>query len=83
MRKIMIAATATTVPKDKQQNVVWFLTLENVSGGKIHTRMCMVYGAQNVITKSTVNKWVQRFKVAQMSTSGKLQSGRLTKRKNR
>ncbi len=69
MRKIMMAATLTTVSKDEQQNVIWFLTLENVLGSEIHTRICMVYGVQNVITKSIVNQWVQRFKVGQTSRS--------------
>ncbi len=41
MRKIMMAATPAAVPKDKQQNVIWVLTLENVSGGEIHMRMCV------------------------------------------
>ncbi len=41
-----MAATPTVVPLS---------TLENVSGSEIYTRMC-VDGAQNVITKSTVNQ---------------------------
>ncbi len=28
--------------------------LENISGSKIHMRICAVYDAKNVITKSTV-----------------------------
>ncbi len=51
-----MATTLTVVPKDEQRSVIWFLTLENVSG----MRMCTVYGMQNVITKSTVNQWVQK-----------------------
>ncbi len=54
----------TAVPKDKQY-VIQFSTLKNVLCCEIHTRMCMVYGAQNVITKSTVIRGVQRFKVDQ------------------
>ncbi len=49
-----MAATPTAVPKDEQRNVIRVLTLENVSGGEIYTKMCVVYGTQNVITKSTV-----------------------------
>ncbi len=48
--------TPTAVSKDKQQSVIQFLMLENVSGSEIHTRMCVVYGAQNVIAKSTVGR---------------------------
>ncbi len=62
MRKITTAATLTAVPKDKQQWVIQFLMLENVSGSEKQVRMCIVYGTHNVITKSTVNRWVQRFK---------------------
>ncbi len=39
-----------------------FLALENASGSEIHMRICVVYGSQNVITKSTVTQQVQRFK---------------------
>ncbi len=42
-RKIMMAATSTVVPNNKQQNVILFLTLENVSGREIHTEMCVVW----------------------------------------
>ncbi len=47
-----MTATLTAVPKDKQLNVIWFLTVENVLGSEIHTRMCVVCGVQNVITKT-------------------------------
>ncbi len=40
MRKVMMALTPTTVTKNKQENVL---------GGQIHARMCMVYGMKNVI----------------------------------
>ncbi len=43
--------------------------------------MCLVYGAHNVITKSTVYRRVQRFKVGQTSASDKPQSGRPAKRR--
>ncbi len=43
-RKIILAETPTAVPKDKQQSLIWFLTLENVSGSEIHARMRVVYG---------------------------------------
>ncbi len=49
-----MAVTVTAVPKNKQQSVIWFLTLENVFGVEIYVRICMVYGVQIVITKSTV-----------------------------
>ncbi len=52
----MMAATPTAVPEDKQQKVIWFLMLENVSGGEICTGMCVVYGVRNAITKSTVDQ---------------------------
>ncbi len=42
--------------------------------------MCVAYGAQNIITKLTVNQRVQRFKAEQTSMSGKPQSDRLSKR---
>ncbi len=51
-RKIMIAVTQTAVPKDEEQSVIYFLMLENVLGSEIYARMCVVYGMQNVITKS-------------------------------
>ncbi len=54
-RKITMAVTLTAVLKDEQRSVIQFLTLENVSRSEIHARMCAVYGAQNVNTKSTVN----------------------------
>ncbi len=54
-RKIMMAVTLTAVPKYELRNVIRFLMLEYVSSNEIHTRMCMIYGPQNVITKSTVN----------------------------
>ncbi len=56
VRKITIAATPTGVCKNEQQSIIQFLILKNVLGGDIHTRMCMVYGVENVITKSTVNQ---------------------------
>ncbi len=74
MRKI----TVTAVSKDEQQNVILLFTLENVSGNEIHE--CVVYGAQNVITKSTVNQWVQRFNAWQMSASDEHRSNRLSMR---
>ncbi len=46
----MMEATPTVVPKDEQQSVLQFLILENGSGSEIHTRICMMYGVQNVIT---------------------------------
>ncbi len=55
MRKITMAVTPNAVPKDEQRSVIRFSLLENVLGSEIHTKMCVVYGAQNVITKSTVN----------------------------
>ncbi len=30
--------------EDKQQSVIWFVTQENISSSKSHTRTCMVYG---------------------------------------
>ncbi len=51
----MMAATQTAVPKDEQQSVIRFLTLENVSGSEVHVRMFAVSGMQKFITKSTVN----------------------------
>ncbi len=56
MRKVAMTATLTVVPKDEQQSVIWFLMLENVSNSEIHVRMCVVYGIEKVITKSTVNQ---------------------------
>ncbi len=53
--------------------------LENVLGSEIHVRMCVVYGAHNVITKSTMNLWIQKFKVGQISMSDKPQSSRPSK----
>ncbi len=50
-----MAVTLTAVLKGEQPSVIQFLTQENVLGGEIHTRMCVVYGAQNSIIKSTVN----------------------------
>ncbi len=58
-----MAATLTAVPKDKQWSVIQCLMLENDSDSEIHMRKWVVYGAQNVITKLTVNQWVQRFEV--------------------
>ncbi len=38
-----MAVTPTAVPKNKHRSVLFcFLTLKNVSGSEIHTRMCMV-----------------------------------------
>ncbi len=51
-----MAVTPTAVPKEKQRSVIRFLTLENVLFSEIHARMCVVYGATNIIT----NQWVQR-----------------------
>ncbi len=51
----MMRMTSIAVPNDEQQSVIRFLMLENDLGGEIHARMCAVYGAQNVITKSTVS----------------------------
>ncbi len=68
--------TPTAAPKNEQWSVIRFLTLENnVLGSEIHKRICAVYGVQNVITKLTVNWWVQRFKVEQMSTDDQPWSG--------
>ncbi len=71
IRKITMSVTLTALPKDKQQSVIQLLMLENVSGSKIHVRICAVYGVQNVITKSTVIRQVQRFKVGRMCTKDK------------
>ncbi len=43
------------VCKDEQRSVIRVLTLVNVSSSEIHMRVCAVYDAQSVITKSTVN----------------------------
>ncbi len=45
----------------------------NCFENEIHTRICAVYGAQNVITKSTVNRGVQRLNVRVTSTSNEPQ----------
>ncbi len=66
-----MAVTATAVPKDQQRRVIQVLMLENVSDSEIHAKICVVYGMQNVITKSTLNQWVQKLKVRQTSTSDK------------
>ncbi len=74
MRKVTITLTLTAVPKDEQRSVIQFIILKNVSGSEIHVRMCVmcvVYGVQNVITKSTVNPWAQGFKTGQMSMNDK------------
>ncbi len=60
-----MTATLATVPKDKQRNVIRFLILENISDSEIQAIMCM---AQNVITKSIGNQWVQRFIVTTVVT---------------
>ncbi len=39
-----------------------------------------MYGVQNVITKSTVDGWVQRFEARRTSTSDESQSSRPSKR---
>ncbi len=61
--------TLTAVFKGGQWGVIRFLMVETVSGNEIHERMCMVYGTENVITKSNVNWWVQRFKKGQTTMS--------------
>ncbi len=75
-----LATIPTNVPKDEQQSIIRVLTLENVSGSEIHTRMCVVYVVHNVITISTVNRWVQRFKAGWTNTSDRPQSGRPKRR---
>ncbi len=50
-------------------NNLVLLTLENVLVSEIQTRLHVVYGPQNVITKLSVNQRVQRFNVGQMSAS--------------
>ncbi len=42
-----------------------------------------MYAVQNVMTKSTVNRWVQRFMVGQMSTDDKPRNSRASKRRIR
>ncbi len=66
--------TPIAVPQNELRSVIGFLMLENLSSCEIHMRMCILYGAQNVIAKSTVNRWVQRFKVAQTNTSDESQA---------
>ncbi len=66
-----MAATLMVVPKNEQRSVIWFLMLENVLGGESHIRKCVVYAVQTVITKSTVNRWVQRFKARRTSMRDK------------
>ncbi len=61
--RLKIIQRPTAVPWDEQRSVIWFLMLENVSGSKIHVRMCTVYGTQNVITKSTVNQFAYVIKI--------------------
>ncbi len=80
-RKITMSATPIAEPKNEQQSVIQFLMLENVSSSEIYTRMCVVYCAQNVITKWTNGyQWVQRYKAEQRSTSDEPWSGRILKR---
>ncbi len=43
---------------------------------------CVLYSVQNIITKSTMNQWVQRLQVGQTSMSDKPQSGRPSKRRS-
>ncbi len=68
----MMAGTYTAVPKNKQQSVIRVLMIENVSGSEIRARICVVYGTENIITKSTVNWWVERFTLGWTRTSDKL-----------
>ncbi len=56
--KIMMTAHQAVVSKDAQRSIIRLLTLEIFLGREIHMRMYTVCGAQNVITKSTVNQWV-------------------------
>ncbi len=77
----MKAVTPAAVPKEEQQSVIQILTIKNVSGSEICTRMCVVYGVQNVIRKSTINQWVQRFKIGQTSTSNEPRSNIQLKKK--
>ncbi len=78
MRRIKIATTPTAVQNDGQWSVIRFLTLENVSESEVHARMCIVYGTQNVITKSTVNHRIEKFKWYEWDEP---RSGKLSKRK--
>ncbi len=76
-----MAATPTAVPKYEQRSILQFLIEENIFNSEIHTRMCVVYDEQNVITKSTVNQWVQRVKAGQTSASDEPRIGTLSKRR--
>ncbi len=40
-RKITMAGTPATMPKDRQRSLIQFLTVENVSGSEIPLRKCV------------------------------------------
>ncbi len=71
----------TIYTQNKQGSDILFSTLENVSGREIHTRMLTLCGTENVVTKSTLNRWIQIFKAGQTNTSNKPESSSLLKRR--
>ncbi len=60
MRRIMLVETTTDVHKGKQKSVIWFLTLENVSGSEIHVRICAVCAAYRMLSQNQL--WTDGYK---------------------
>ncbi len=59
MRKVTTAATLTAMHKDDQQSVIWFLILENVPGGEIIMRMCIISGDEKNNDGSDTDSYAQ------------------------
>jgi len=71
-----MATVPTCIPKSDLRAVIQFLTLENVPGCEIHRRLCAAYKDPNIITRSTVNRWVQMFKDGRTNTVDEQRNGR-------
>ncbi len=65
------------IPSDCEiQVVIKFLNVEKVNGVEIHGRLCAIYGADKVMSKRHVYKWITCFDERRMETHDKPRSGR-------
>jgi transposase len=59
----------------RQRDIVFFLWKDNLPGAKIVERLANVFG-EEAIGKTTVYKWIERFKEGRCSTEDDPRSGR-------
>ena len=70
-------STGGDVPSDCEvRAVIKFLSKEGIGGAEIHSRLCAVYGKNNVMQLRNVYRWVQMFTAGRTSTHDNARDGR-------